>query len=117
MSSKSELFRQAQLRHKQNRIDALESKVRVFGNRKEITLDVPMCGRDALLISGNTANAHRGIWFTHIKGIREGDTVRFRCCGKIIQEGIVVRSDLKPSDFPKYCSKLNDSGFMWRSTW
>lgn len=78
---------------------------------------VSMIARQALLTSGNDADAHRGIWFHDPSVITipmvVGDRVEFECCGTVIQVGVITEVDIIPDRFPKFCSGVNSKGFRW----
>ena len=83
------------------------------------TIIITMIERGPLLVEGNDADAHRGVWFydsTQHPSIKVGDTVEFTlgCSKEKVQEGCVTEANLDPKDFPKFCSRVNDKGFRWK---
>lgn len=89
------------------------------------TLTVPMIQRDTLTLPEPAAgdaprDGHRGVWFyepaaqTGRREIAPGDYVRFVTpYGEDLAVGFVTgRAD--PDAYPKWCSRVNHSGFTWR---
>jgi hypothetical protein len=83
-------------------------------------VNITMIERGPLLVEGNDADAHRGVWFYETAALQEpiqvGDIVEFTlgCSREIVQRGTVTEARLDPRDFPKFCSRVNDRGFRWK---
>lgn len=84
-------------------------------------ITIPMISRDALLIEGEEADRHRGVWFydpVQYPEMVAGDIVWFFVSNeqKILIAGSITEVGLLPADFPKFCSGLNSRGFRWKDS-
>jgi hypothetical protein len=83
---------------------------------KTYNINIPMISRSSVTIHGDTADAHKGIWFYDpaLYGhIAADDVVVFGNNGEQFARGIVTEIGLNPEDFPKFCSGMNRAGFRW----
>jgi hypothetical protein len=79
------------------------------------------CALDALLCDGDAnPRGHRGVWFYHPDAIggpapAPGGIVEFVLANDAVRpvaRGRVVAC-VRPDDYPKACSGVNDRGFTW----
>lgn len=80
------------------------------------TYPITSISRESILLpEGATKDSHRGVYFYDPKTFESaevGDVVEFTCCGEVVAIGMVCAIAHR-EDYPKWCSGINSSGFLW----